>query len=182
MNLILRLLTIALASFRRPRLGLLDESVVRLTVLPTDLDVNGHMNNGRYLTIADLGRVDLFLRIGLVSAMRRHRWGGVVASVTVRFRRALDPFARYELRSRLLCWDERWVFMEQRFTRRGELCAHGVVKIQFSGRGGRIRPQEMMDAAAPGTEPPPVPQAVRDWMDSEERLVSGERSVAAAVA
>ncbi|MBV9109496.1 MAG: thioesterase family protein [Gemmatimonadetes bacterium] len=182
MNLIFRLLAIALATFRRPRLGLLDESVVRLTVLPTDLDVNGHMNNGRYLTIMDLGRVDLFLRTGIVAGMRRHRWSGVVASVAVRFRRALDPFARYELRSRLLCWDERWVFMEQRFTRRGELCAYGLVKIQFSGRGGRIAPQEMMDAVAPGTGAPPIPQAVRDWMDSEDRLVSGERPAAAVLA
>src|SRR4051812_49517605 len=117
MNLIVRLLYVFFASFRRPRLGPRDESVVRLTVLPTDLDVNGHMNNGRYLTLMDLGRADLFLRIGLVAAMRRYRWSGVVASVAVRYRRALDPFRRYELRSRLLCWDERWLFMEQRFTR-----------------------------------------------------------------
>jgi acyl-CoA thioesterase FadM len=180
MNLVLRLLYVALAALRRPRLGLLDESVVRLRVLPTDLDVNGHMNNGRYLTIADLGRADLFLRIGLVDAMRRYRWGGVVASATVRFRRALNPFQRYELRSRLLCWDERWLFMEQRFTRRGELCAYALVKIQFSGRGARLRPQEMVDAIRPGTAAPPVPQAVRDWMDAEDRLVVGEPAAAEA--
>jgi acyl-CoA thioesterase FadM len=174
MNLIFRLLAVALASLRRPRLSPLDESVVRFTVLPTDLDVNGHMNNGRYLTLMDLGRVDLLLRTGIVGVMRRNRWSGVVASVAISYRRALNPFQRYELRTRLVGWDERWFFMEQRFTRRGELCAYGMVKIQFARRGGRVPPREMAETIHPGAQSPPVPQAVRDWQDSEERLVAGE--------
>ena len=173
MNLIFRLLLVALASLRRPRLGPLDESVVRLTVLPTDLDLNGHMNNGRFLTVMDLGRVDLLLRTGVVGAMRRHRWSGVVASVAVSFWRALNPFQRYELRTRLVGWDERWFFMEQRFTRRGELCAYALVKIQFKARGRRVAPREMAEAIHPGAEPPQLPQGVRDWMDAEDRLVAG---------
>jgi acyl-CoA thioesterase FadM len=173
MNLIFRLLWVALASLRRPRLGPLDESVLRLTVLPTDLDLNGHLNNGRYLTLMDLGRVDLLLRTGVVTAMRRNRWSGVVASVTVSFRRALNPFQRYELRTRLIGWDERWFFMEQRFTRGGHLCAYALVKVQFAARGRRVAPREMAEAIHPGATSPPLPQAVRDWQDAEDRLVAG---------
>ncbi|HSU15143.1 acyl-CoA thioesterase [Longimicrobium sp.] len=174
MNLIFRLIQVAVAALFRSRLSPLGESVTRFTVLPTDLDLNGHMNNGRYLTIMDLGRVDLLLRTGVVGAMRRNRWAGVVASVAIRYRRALNPFQRYDLRTRLVGWDERWFFMEQRFTRRGELCAYGIVKIQFAGRGRRVAPQEMADAIHPGAESPPLPRAVRDWQDSEDRLVSGQ--------
>ena len=174
MNLYFRLLFTILRALRAPRVRPGDTVELRLRVWPTDLDLNGHMNNGRYLTIMDLGRVDLLLRTGVVGAMRRNRWAGVVASVAVRFRRALNPFQRYELRSRLIGWDERWFFMEQRFTRHGELCAYGLVKIQFSGPGGRVAPQVMADAIHPGAQSPPVPQAVRDWQDSEERLVAGE--------
>src|SRR5207253_9062755 len=37
-------------------------------------DTNGHMNNGRYLTLLDLGRLDLLLRIGAARpAMRKKR-------------------------------------------------------------------------------------------------------------
>ncbi len=177
MNLLFRLVYTALAALGRGRLGVLDESVVRLTVLPGDLDVNGHMNNGRYLTLMDLGRVDLLIRTGIVRAMRVNRWRGVVASVAVSFRRALDPFARYELRSRLLCWDERWFFMEQRFTRGGELAAYAVVKIQFSARGGRLRPQDVVRATGSVIESPPVPAAVVEWQGAEHRLVAGVQPV-----
>jgi len=174
MNLIFRLIYTALAALRRTRLGTLGESVVHLTVLPSDLDVNGHMNNGRYLTHMDLGRVDLLMRIGIVRAMRLHRWSGVVASVAVSFRRALNPFHRYELRSRLLGWDDRWFFMEQRFTRGGTLAAYGLVKIQFSGRDGRLRPQQVIDATGSAVQSPPLAPAVLQWQDAENRLVAGE--------
>ncbi|HEX9935624.1 MAG TPA: thioesterase family protein [Longimicrobium sp.] len=173
MNLIFRLIYVFLASLRRTRLEMLDESAVRLVVLPTDLDLNGHMNNGRYLTLMDLGRVDLLVRLGIVRAMRVNRWSGVVASVAVSFRRALNPFHRYELRSRLLGWDDRWFFMEQRFTRRGQLAAYGLVKIQFSGRSGRLRPQQVVSATGSTLESPPLPQAVLEWQDAENRLVAG---------
>ncbi len=38
-------------------------------VLPTDLDVLGHMNNGVYLSIMDLGRMDLLQRSGIWSRL-----------------------------------------------------------------------------------------------------------------
>lgn len=170
MNLVFRMLRVVLASLFGPRLHPLDESVVRFRVLPNDLDANLHMNNGRYLTLMDLGRVDLLLRAGVVRLMLRRRWGGVVASLTIRYRRPLGVFQRYELRTRLVGWDERWFFVEQRFTRRGELMALALVKVQFLGRQGRVSPREVA-AAGPWTlEPPPLPQAVLDWQDAESRL------------
>ena len=70
MNLIFRLLKTLLLYLLRPtRRGILEESVVRFRVWPNDLDTNLHMNNGRYLTLMDLGRLDLLLRNGSV----RHR-------------------------------------------------------------------------------------------------------------
>ena len=44
---------------RGERLDTWDVGRIRLRVLPTDLDVLGHMNNGVYLSIFDLGRFDL---------------------------------------------------------------------------------------------------------------------------
>ncbi|HEX8430337.1 MAG TPA: thioesterase family protein, partial [Longimicrobium sp.] len=71
MNLVLRLFYVALAALRRPRLRPLDLSVVTFRVFPNDLDVNFHMNNGRYLTLMDLGRLDLLLRLGILRELRR---------------------------------------------------------------------------------------------------------------
>jgi acyl-CoA thioesterase FadM len=172
-NLILRLLYVLLGSLRRPRLGPLDESVIRLRVLPNDLDTNLHLNNGRYLTLMDLGRVDLLVRLGVVREMRRRRWGGVVASATVRFRRPLNLFQRFELHTRLLCWDDRWFYMEQRFVRGGETAAVAIVKARFVAAGGaRLAPAEVVAATRHAMESPPMPAGVRGWVEAEERIQS----------
>lgn len=173
MNLILRLLYVVLGTLRGPRLGPLDESVVWLRVLPTDLDLNRHLNNGRYLTLMDLGRVDLLARLGVVREMRRRGWGGAVASLTIRYRRPLNLWDRFGLHTRLLCWDDRWFYMEQRFTRRGETAAAAIVKARFVARDGRrLPPGEVVAATRHRMDSPPMPDGVREWVEAEERIQS----------
>lgn len=167
MNLIFRLLGVIVGTFFRPRLRPLEESVVSFRVLPNDLDTNFHMNNGRYLTLMDLGRFDMMLRLGVLRTLLRRRWNPVLASVMVRFRRELSPFQKYELRTRILCWDERWLFIEQRFVRGGELAAVGVAKSAFLGPKGRVAPSELVEALGYGMESPPVPPGIREWQEAE---------------
>src|SRR5438552_18715762 len=68
MNLYFRLLITILKALRAPRVTPGDTVELALRVLPTDLDLNGHMNNGRYLTLVDLGLVTVFIRSGFASS------------------------------------------------------------------------------------------------------------------
>lgn len=70
MNLLIRFALTLLAAARRGGLGLPDESHLAMRVWPTDLDVQRHMNNGRYLSLMDLGRMDLLVRSGFWRAAR----------------------------------------------------------------------------------------------------------------
>ncbi|MCC8539413.1 thioesterase family protein, partial [Xanthomonas codiaei] len=66
MNLWFRLLALLAMSWFRPKLQApFGVSQLRFRVLPTDIDTNLHMTNGRYWTIFDLGRLDLVMRTGL---------------------------------------------------------------------------------------------------------------------
>lgn len=171
MNLLLRSLgTLLTALLLRPRLRPLDESVVAFRVWPNDLDVNLHMNNGRYLTLMDLGRLDLIVRIGVLGTLRRRRWSPVIGSLKIRYRRSLLPFQRYTIRTRLLCWDDRWFFLEQRFERRGELVSIALVKGLFLGPEGRVPTQAIVDASGYRIDSPPAPEAVAAWQDAERVL------------
>jgi hypothetical protein len=64
---------LVLASFFRRRLSLVDENVLRLRVLPNDVDVT-RLSSDRYLPLMDLGRINIVLRAGLLGALVRHRW------------------------------------------------------------------------------------------------------------
>ena len=160
MNLILRLLWTLLTARWRGPLKPLEESRVGLFVLPTDLDTNLHMNNGRYLSVMDLGRADFVARVGLLRIMLRQRWTPLVATATIRYRRSLQVFDRYELVTRTVCWDEKWIYMEQRFERRGELIAQAYLKVLFRHAGRTLRSREILKALGQEMRSPHMPPAI----------------------
>lgn len=166
MVLLLRTLWKALTLRLRPPLEALGTSVLRFRVWPNDLDVNIHMNNGRFLSVMDLGRFDLTFRTGLGKAMLRNRWMPLVGGVTIRYRRSLDPFEAYELHTRLLGWDAKWFYLEQRFLKRGgDLAAEGVVRALFRGKGGNVATAEVLEQMGyTGPDLPPS-EDLRRWAE-----------------
>lgn len=169
MNLFFRLIKVLIGVAWRAPLGLLDESVVEFRVWPSDLDVNLHMTNGRYLTLMDLGRFDLIFRLGMLRQMIRRRWSPVAASATIRFRRSLAPFQQFRIRTRLICWDEQWVFFEQRFESQGRLVALGYVRALLRGGKRNVSTAEILQALGKEIPSPPMPESVALWRDSESR-------------
>jgi acyl-CoA thioesterase FadM len=120
-------LTLA-GSVTRPRVGALEAVRMPLRVWPTDLDTYGHVNNGRYLTLMDMGRLEWGLRTGLAVAMLRRRWYPVLGAASVEFRRELRAFQRCELVTRLAAWDDKWFFFEQHMEHAGQVHARAVVR------------------------------------------------------
>lgn len=58
-----------------PRLGILDPHISTHRIWPQDLDPWRELNNGRTLTLFDLGRIPMSLRMGFRDAARAHGWG-----------------------------------------------------------------------------------------------------------
>lgn len=88
-------------------------------VWPLDLDTNLHLNNGRYLTIADLGRADLLIQSGLWRAVLKEGLLPMLSGSAIRYRRELKPFQPFTLESRIVCWRATTFVMEHRFVVRG---------------------------------------------------------------
>jgi acyl-CoA thioesterase FadM len=167
MNLLFRLAWIILESFFRKKLHPLSESVLHLRVLPNDLDLNFHMNNGRYLSLMDLGRLDLLIRTDLAAALVRHRWQPLVGSLNIRYKLSLMPFQRYRLRTKVVGWDEKWFYIEQRFERGNRTIAVGLVKTLFRGKGRNITPAETLRLIRVNIDPPAIPENIKRWLSME---------------
>lgn len=168
-----RLVRVLIAAMRAPRIGMLETSTIRLRAGLFDLDTNMHVNNGRFLTLMDLGRLDLTLRAGLLPVAWSKRWRPVVASVMIRFRRELRPFERFEMHTRLLGWDDRWVFLRQDIVRSdGRLASAAVVKATFLGPRGTVSPAELALAGGIDPESPPLPDWLLEWVRAEDALAA----------
>jgi acyl-CoA thioesterase FadM len=142
-------------------------SRIRLTTLPTDLDILRHMNNGRYLSLFDLGRYDLLIRAGLADAMRGRGWYPVVATETITFRRSLTLWQRFVVESRLIGHDDRALYLEQRAVVDGEVYARAVIRARMLKRGGGMVTHDELFAAVGRPEGlPEIAPWIRDWAES----------------
>lgn len=172
MNLWIRCFLVWLSSFIRPKLRLDETSVLKLMVLPNDLDLYGHMNNGRYLTIMDLGRIDLILRTHLGKIAVKKKWNPIVASNMMQYRRSLEVFNTYYLKTRILCWDSKWIYLEQRFEHDGRLVALGYVKGLFMHNKRKVPNERVFRQLHLGKfESPEIPEEIKLWRaaDSSRR-------------
>ncbi len=176
MNLYFRFFLTVILAFFRPRLGPLEESVVKFRVWPNDLDLNAHMNNGRYLTLMDLGRMDLIVRLGLFGPSLKNKWRPAVASQTILFRRSLKPFQKYELRTRILGWDTKWIYLEQLFMIGVKPAARALVKALILEPQGAVPTSVLFaELSLPGSGDavavsPPMPEDVSAWVKADELL------------
>jgi YbgC/YbaW family acyl-CoA thioester hydrolase len=163
-NLFVRLIRVYLRTLgRRSSLTLFDSSSISLRVYPNDLDIYGHVNNGRYLTLMDLGRFDLILRSKLREMIGRQKWNPLVATVSIRYKKSLKVFQAFTLNTKIVAWDERWFFLEQTFVRDHQVYAHAWVRGLFYGSQGRVPTKFILKALGESRPSPPVPDSLKAW-------------------
>lgn len=174
MNLFIRLLKVLCLGLLRPgRIALFGQSILHFRVWPNDLDTNLHMNNGRYMTLLDLGRFDLLMRMGLFRIGLRKRWAPVLGAATIRYRRSLKLWDRFTLKTRLIGWDETWIYIEQMIEAEGKLVTLAYLRGVFTGPGGKVPIPEMLAAIGMEGKPSPaLPAGVLQWLEAESALYS----------
>ena len=166
MNLFLRFIFVLLKYRKQRGFRPLQELRLNMRVLPNDLDFNLHMNNGRYLTIMDLGRVALMKRAGLFEQITKHKWMPVVGIAAITFIKSLQPFEKYQLSTQIIYFDERWFYIRQEFWRGDTKVASAIVKGLFVGKDGSIPSSEVMAAVGhKGLQSPKKPQYLDDLDD-----------------
>jgi len=137
--------------------------------LPHDIDLWRELNNGRTLTIYDLGRIPLAGRVGLLPLLKTRRWGLTMAGANVRYRRRVRMFEKVEMRSRAIGWDARFMYLEQSMWKAdGECASHIVYRGAVTGAQGIVPPAEVMGALGVQTPSPDLPGWIQAWLATED--------------
>lgn len=137
---------------------------IRGIVLPSDIDFMLHMNNSKYLREMDYGRLGIGLERGLRRAIRATGGYIVLSAASIRYRRSLTLFQRFLLRTRVICWEDDALYMEQRMLgQNGFVCAIMLAKIAVRGVSVPAVVEKMVGKSI---ESPPFPQEVASWRES----------------
>src|SRR5438105_6905615 len=99
MNLIWRFIWILIISKFQPPTDLFSINSTTFRVLPTDVDVLLHINNGRYFSLMDIARINVMIRSNMMRILQKHKIYGVVASEMMRFKKSIRLFQRFTLTS-----------------------------------------------------------------------------------
>jgi acyl-CoA thioesterase FadM len=160
---------VILASRRPPFETATETHVSQHICWPHDLDFWLELNNGRALSLYDIGRIAMAQRGGLIRALRENGWGLTIAGSHTKFRRRIRGFERFEMRSRVVCWDDKFTYIEQSMWKRnGECASHVLYRAAVTGKNGLIRPPEILAAIGQPTESPEMPDWIKDWCAAED--------------
>jgi acyl-CoA thioesterase FadM len=164
---VIRMAKEMLRARRMPPLGLFDSHVSHHRCWPWDLDLWMELNNGRTLTLYDLGRLPLARRTGFEPMLRSRGWGLTVAGSTIRYRRRVTVFARLTMHTRCVGWDNRFVYMDQSLWLGEDCASHVLIRSAVVGKTGIVPPQDMAQALGLSPESPALPAWVQGWIEAE---------------
>jgi len=140
---------------------------VTARVWPTDADLSV-VNNASYLVFFEMGRIDLQLRTGLIRLAAERGWSALTASLDVQFRKPLRRFQKFRVNTRLLGWDDRWLYVEQQIVRNRETVATALSKSLLIGSEGRISPASLATAMGMPATSPGMPVHVATYREAEK--------------
>eukprot|EP01090_Pellita_catalonica_P009640 TRINITY_DN20767_c0_g1_i1.p1 TRINITY_DN20767_c0_g1~~TRINITY_DN20767_c0_g1_i1.p1 ORF type:complete len:116 (-),score=4.13 TRINITY_DN20767_c0_g1_i1:799-1146(-) len=92
----------------------------------------------------------------------------ILGSITQRFRRELHCFQRYYIETKLLTWDDKAFYLEQRLCNHSTGFVHCIALVKQNIVGAS--PSAILHALnkAPKT-PPPMPDRLAAWVDSDNK-------------
>ncbi len=169
MNLYLRLIWLLIRlPFIKKQSDPFVPAQLKMRACINDLDLNMHVNNGRYLTLMDLGRIYYMAKTGVLKQIVKRGWMPMLGSTKVNFIRPLGAFNRFIMTCQLLYWDEKWVYVEQKIYKKNQLCVIALFKILFVGKQGKIPSEDLMALFRTTLERPPMPEHLAAWLEAEK--------------
>jgi len=157
-----------MARYRRaPRLSPTDIHESQHICWPWDLDMWMELNNGRTLTLYDLGRLPMALRTGMIAVLKAKGWGITVAGGSIRYRRRVRMFDRITMKSRAVCWDDKFVYTEQSMWVRGTCTSHALLRLAATGPEGIVPPADVLAEMGSDARSPEMPGWVAAWIAAD---------------
>jgi len=128
-----------------------DESVVDIVVRSTEIDVNGHVNNAKYLEYLEWGREDWYERSGLYyDILLQMNVQTVTVNININYRKECRQGEKLSIRTNAQkAGRSSYVLEQQIVNEQGQLCADALVTcvtINVQTRESTPMPEQMRQA------------------------------------
>ncbi len=151
-------------------LSLTDTGEIEFLSSPLDMDNFFEMNNGRILTLFDLGRNDLAVRIGFAKILLKNKWGMVVAGSSIQYRKRVYVFKKVKIKTRVVGIDEKWFYFEQSMWVNNQPTSSALLRTGITNlKTGKIIPtQQVLQSMGQADFQMPLADWVQAWADMDK--------------
>lgn len=140
-----------------------DVSKIPMRVWLSDIDLYPELNNGRHLTLMDIGRYEYGKRLGLIKVLKEERWGLMVAGNFSRYRRRLKLFQKFTLETELIGYEGNWFYFYQKTVRNNKVHSSALIRTAVTSKEGLVHSERVAKALKLPYEPS-LPDWVEHWV------------------
>ena len=148
-----------------------DMSSTTFRCRPWDIDMFLELNNGRMLTLYDLGSFDFSIRVGLARVLRQKGWGLVVAGSSARYRRRIRMFDKVTIHTHVAGFDHRWIYVEQSMWVKGAPVSSVLLRTGITSKGKVVPVDDVVEALGLERRQREPDGWIRDWIYSEDKRI-----------
>ncbi|XP_013141141.1 PREDICTED: protein THEM6-like [Papilio polytes] len=159
--------TIVTGRLFQKRCGINDTTTIYGFCTTQDVDIFlKHMNNARYVRELDFARFHFYDRTGIYDNIKAAKGHALQGASSIRYRRTIPIFSFYKVETKLVYWEDKTLFIEQKFITTSD----GFVRAIVLSRQNLLE----VDAARlfkdiPGADSKPeCPEEIRHWLQSIE--------------
>ncbi|MGM0564036.1 MAG: acyl-CoA thioesterase [Pseudomonadota bacterium] len=127
------------------------------------IDFNLHINNAVYLNFLEKARWDHGVQTGLAGPMVRERINFIVAAIDIGYIRELRLGTRFEVSTRIVGWDEKYVYIDQRCLIGNKVHATAMLRAAYVQNGKVLPPQQVFDKLPDPVPVPALPEPFEQW-------------------
>ncbi|WP_133408449.1 thioesterase family protein [Parashewanella tropica] len=166
MNLYFRLFWLFIWRIKHcKKIGFLGTSTIQFRALPSDCDVNFHLTNSRYAAFMDLARTYMMAEMGLLKKFLKLKWMPVVNASEFTYIRDIKPLEKFKIDTKIVGWDEKYFYLEQRFTTARGLHAIAHVRGVFIHKRKQVPLDELLTTVGFDEEQPTLPPEMQQWIE-----------------
>ncbi|XP_014787220.1 protein THEM6 isoform X1 [Octopus bimaculoides] len=145
------------------RRDVMEEDGYKAICLTTDMDFQWHMNNARYLRECDWARFSFWIR----NSGLKTRGRMLVKASTIRYRRSIQLFDIYTIKTKILTWDSKAIYLQHVFERQKDKFICAVVYINLALLG--VTPQDLIyEIEGRNIVAPNVSPELQKWIESNQ--------------
>uniref|UniRef100_A0A023GBZ8 Protein THEM6 n=1 Tax=Amblyomma triste TaxID=251400 RepID=A0A023GBZ8_AMBTT len=166
-NYFLQYVVIVITGFlrwRHMKRPLLEPDVTTGRCSLSDLDHMFHMNNAKYLRAFEFGRAAFGLKNRLWHKAKKLNAHLLISAQVIRYRRPVTVFQAFEIRSKIVYWDGRDIYIEQELITINDSFVRATCVVKMTLVSGTLDDLLTSLNVDPSSKPTPIPAEIQHFM------------------